>query len=59
MRHRLHCIMQIEWHYVCILVRCADLGVTQNLEEVFNTHPLLEGACSKWLAEGVPATMRP
>ena len=38
--HRLHGIMQIGWQYVGIFLRCANLGVTQNLGEMLGTHTL-------------------
>lgn len=46
--------MQIGWQYVGIFLRCADLGVTQNLGEIFDTHTLGQRPISECVAQIVP-----
>ena len=52
--HRLHGIMQIGRQYVGIFLRCTDLGVTQNLGEIFDTHTLGQRPGSECVAQIVP-----
>ena len=49
--YRLHSIMQIGCQYVGIFLRCADLGVTQNLGEIFDTHTLGQRPGSECVAQ--------
>ena len=50
--------MQIGWKYVDIFIRSADLGVTQNLGKIFDTHTRGKRPGNECVAQIVPDKVR-